>query len=276
MDRKPRKALVVGASMIGIKLVELFYKAGMEICLVDLADRIFPMISHEECSCLIEERLLRMGIKLRFGASLNKIEEVPTGIKACFDNCTESEEADIMVMSVGVRPNTGFINPDQVDIKHGVVVGDRMQTGVPGLFAAGDVSQGNNLLTGMPQIIGLWANARYQGRTAGRNMAGITEFYPGNVPHNITHCMGIDFVGIGDVCEYDRFEIINNGQRFLQLFWQDNLLSGANLIDTRNESGIIKHALIKGLLQNKKRYSGSIMSVQKMLIRKILTEVEKE
>jgi NAD(P)H-nitrite reductase large subunit len=274
MDKKPRRALVAGASMIGIKLVEVFYRAGVEVCLVDLADRIFPLISHKECSCLIERRLLEMGIKLRFGANIKRIEEVPAGIKASFDGCTESEVADLMVMSVGVRANTGFINRDQVEVKQGVLVEEHMQTNLPGLYAAGDVSQGHNLLTGTPQIIGLWANARYQGRTAGRNMAGIPETYPGNIPHNITHFMGMDFVGMGDVCEYDRMEIKHTGNRFLQLFWKDNLLSGANFIDANNESGVIKSALIKGLLQNKNSHSDPLPVVQSLLINKILTEVE--
>ncbi len=275
IDKKPRKALILGASMIGIKLAELFYDAGMEICLADLADRIFPLMAHPECSGMIEDHLRQAGIKLRFGMNLKRVEEHPEGIRAYFDDNNESEDADLLVVCIGVRPNTSFIDRRQVEVKQGVLVEEHMMTNVPGLYAAGDVSQGKNLLTGAPQIIGLWANARYQGRTAGRNMAGIRETFPGNIPHNIAHFMGMDFVGIGDICEYDRIEKKSDGKRFMQLFWRNELLTGANFVDTYTEAGVIKNALMKGLMQNKPGYCTSLPIVQNLLIRKILVEVEK-
>jgi len=274
MDKKPHKALVIGASMIGIKLTELFYQAGMEICLADLADRIFPLAAHPDCSGIITELLSKSGIKFRFGVNLKKVEYSKRGIKAYF-NYDETEEADLLVICIGVRPNMGFIDGKQVEMEQGVLVEERMMTNVPGLYAAGDVAQGKNLLTGTAQIIGLLANARYQGRTAGRNMAGVRETFPGNIPHNISHFMGMDFVGIGDTCDYDRMEQKSDGKRFMQLFWRNDLLTGANLVDTCTEAGVIKNALIKGLMQNKPDYYTPLPVVQNLLIRNILAEVEK-
>ena len=51
--KKPEKALVIGASMVGIKLVELFYNSGVEVCLADLAQNIFPLTAHPECARVI-------------------------------------------------------------------------------------------------------------------------------------------------------------------------------------------------------------------------------
>ncbi len=71
------------------------------------------------------------------------------------------------------------------------------------------------------------------------------------IPHNITHFMGMDFISIGDVASYDRTEIKQSGPRYIQLFWKDGLLTGANLLDSTTESGVIKSALIKGLRHTK-------------------------
>ena len=275
LARKPRKALVLGASMIGIKLVELFHHAGIETCLVDLADRIFPLIAHPECAGLIQKHLTQSGIKLRFGMSLSRIEKYHDGMKAYFDGSDESEDADIIVVCIGVRSNIGFINQAQVRIDRGVIIDDRMRTGVPGLFAAGDVAQGKNLQTGTSQVIGLLANARYQGRVAGRNMAGIDTIFPGNIPHNITHFMGIDFVGIGSIIEYDRMDTKHLGRRFVQLFWKNNLIIGANLIDSHSEAGVIKSTIMKGLLHTAPGNQVAIPLLHHMLIKNILAEVEK-
>lgn len=251
LAKRPRKALVVGASMVGIKLVELLHLAGIEVCLADLAEQVFPLAAHPECARIIEGRLRDRGIRLRFGAGIQRVEETPGGVGAYFTDSAECEESDLIVICIGVRANVGFIDRTQVEVGQGILVDERMQTSVSGLYAAGDVAQGKELLSGGQQIIGLWANARYQGRTAGRNMAGANETLPGNVPHNITHFMGMDFVGIGSMRGYDRVDQESDGERFIQLFWKDGLLIGANLLDSYVEAGVIKSALVKGLLQGR-------------------------
>ena len=276
MTKTPPKALVIGASMVGIKVMGLFYKAGVEVCLADLAQHIFPLSAHPECARIIEERLDQKGIKLRFGAGIEKVEETSQGgIRAYLERSTEGEEADLLVMCIGVKANTSFIDRKRVAVDRGILVDGYMRTSMPGLYAAGDVAQGKNLLSGGSEMIGLWNNARYQGRTAGRNMAGENEFFRGNLPHNITHFMGMDFVGIGNVNDHDRMEKKYDGRRYIQLFWKDGLLTGANFLDSYTESGVIKHALIKGLRHNGSALSDSLPVIQNQLIKNILLEVQR-
>ena len=275
MTKKPKKTLVIGASMVGIKVAELLYQAGMEVCLADLARHIFPLAAHPECAQIIEERLDRKGIKLRLGAGIEKVEEMPGGVRAYFTGSTEGEEADLLAMCIGVKANCGFLSRKQVAVDRGILVDEQMRTNMPGLYAAGDVAQGRDLLSGGTQMIGLWANARYQGRTAGRNMAGGSEMFPGNIPHNITHFMGMDFVGIGDVNNADRMEKRHDGKRFLQLFWRGGVLTGANFLDCYTESGAVKNALIKGLRQKGPFLSGFLPVLQNQVIKDILQEVER-
>jgi NADPH-dependent 2,4-dienoyl-CoA reductase/sulfur reductase-like enzyme len=275
MTQAPKKTLVIGASMVGIKVMELFYKVGVEVCLADLASHIFPLSAHPDCAQVIEERLGQKGIKLRFGAGIEKVEETNRGVRAYFNGSTESEEADLLVMCIGVKANTSFIDRKRVAVERGILVDGTMKTSMPGLYAAGDVAQGKNLLSGGSEMIGLWNNARYQGRTAGRNMAGKNEFFRGNIPHNITHFMGMDFVGIGNVNDHDRMEKKYDGGRYIQLFWKDGLLTGANFLDSYTESGVIKHALIKGLGHNGSALSDSLPVIQNQLIKNILLEVQR-
>ncbi len=95
MAQKPKRAIVVGASMVGIKLMELFHYAGVDVCLADLAEHIFPLAAHPECAAVIEERLKQKGIKLRFKAGIEKIEEKTRGVRAYFNKSAEGEEADL-------------------------------------------------------------------------------------------------------------------------------------------------------------------------------------
>ena len=252
MDNKPRKALVVGASMVGIKLVEMFWKIGIEVCLADIAPYIFPLSAHPDCAVVIEERLREMGVRLRFSAGIERAEDQPDGsIRAWFGDGGEPENADLLMACIGVRANVGFIDQDEIETRQAVVVDDHMQTNVPGIYAAGDCCMGIDLLSGEHQVIGLLANARSQGRVAGINMAGGDRAYRGEILHNITHFLGMDFIGIGDVRNYARDEKMYNGRRFAQFFYDDKgALCGANFLDSLADCGVVKNALVKSVRQS--------------------------
>ncbi|MGA3128014.1 MAG: NAD(P)/FAD-dependent oxidoreductase [Candidatus Korobacteraceae bacterium] len=273
---KPRKAIVVGASLVGVKMVELFQMIGMEVCLADLAEHVFPLAAHADCAEVIEKRMAQKGIKFRLGAGIAKVEETHDGVRAHFQNNAEGEEADLLIMCIGVRANISFVDHKYVECRQGILIDEYMQTSAPGVYAAGDVAQGQNLLSGEQQIIGLWANARYQGRTAGRNMAGLAEEFAGNIPHCISHFMNMDFVGIGSVQDYDRTETWSEGLKFMQIFWKNGLLAGANFLDAYTETGIIKNVLTKRLLQGQPA-SFSRLPVQvshNLMVERTLREVE--
>lgn len=277
LAEKPKSALVVGASMVGIKLVELFERAGVQCCLADMAPHIFPLAAGKECARFIEGRLRKRGIRLRFSAAIERAEERPGGgVRASFKDSDEPEEADILLVCVGVRANTALVDPDEIDVQQGILVDERMRTSAPGVFAAGDVAQGYNLLTGQKQVIGLWANARSQGRTAGANIAGVHKEYRGEVLHNITRFCGMDFVGMGEVHEYDYSRKAVSDCHWAQLFYRDGRLCGANFLDKFEDCGVLKHLLVKSLAGAAREGAAEAggLSLQKHLFENILAQVQ--
>jgi NAD(P)H-nitrite reductase large subunit len=243
ISQGPRKALVVGASMVGIKLVELFLNAGIEVCFADLAKQIFPVAADDGCARLIENQLVQHGVKLRLGEAISAIEETSNGVRAHFSEKEPPEEADFVVLSIGIKPNTGFLDSAQVEIDTGVIVDERMRTSAENLYAAGDTAQSLNLLTGKKEVIALWSNAQYHGRTAGRNMAGGSDSFQGSLPHNITHFMDTVLVCIGDpksegepemACEYDE-------SLYRCTVRQGGKLKSVNLLNSITCAGTLKY-----------------------------------
>jgi len=234
--------------MIGIKMAEAFAGHGMEVLMADKMEHIFPLQAHPRCAARIEEYLGSKGIGFRFGAGVVGIETSESkGPEVFFDDSNESARANIILIAIGTRPNLSFIDPTQVETEKGIIVNERMQTGNPNLYAAGDVAQGTNLLTGRKEIIGLLANARYQGRTAGRNMAGERETRPGYVPYNISHFFDMDFVSIGDARQDgDAVEedepLAGVYRRFVMT---DNKIAGINLLNDVLYSGAILKNILK-------------------------------
>lgn len=240
-----KSAVVIGASMVGIKVAELLNQKGIRTCLADLADRIFPLAAYPDVAEEIERRVEKQGVELRFHATVDYMEQNEEEQTAVLTDGTVIP-ADIVVLCIGTRANVDVVM-NEVEINRGIVVNKRMETSVPGIYAAGDCCEGNNLESGQTQIIGLWANANHQGLTAGANMAGHSREFQGNILHNITHFMNMDFIGFGDNrIQGDCLEYgdLKDGL-FIRLVCRDGAVVGANILDNFRISGIVKNYMLR-------------------------------
>lgn len=251
LDQGVRSAVVIGASMVGIKLVELLHKRGISVTLADMAPHIFPTAALPEVAAEIEDRLTAQGISLYFSRPIEAIEGAENGLEVCLGG-GQRLPCDIALLCIGTRANTQLAD-DGIRVGRGIVVNDRMETSALGIYAAGDCCEGNNLLTGQTQIIGLWDNAARQGETAGANIAGVrpSASYPGNITHNITHFMDMDFIGLGDIRmqgERRTFPLPDRRGR-VDLVVQNGRMVCVNILDQYRISGVLKHFLLKSLTE---------------------------
>lgn len=250
--RDYKDAVVVGASMVGIKVAELLYNKGTHVTLADMAPHIFALAAYPKVSELIEERVKAMGIDIAFGQAITSAEEHidPDGnVKGYTVHLGDgsSIETEMLILNIGTRAAVEILDPNEIAVDRGIVVDERMHTSVPGIFAAGDCCQGNNMQSGQTKIIGLWANAGVQGRVAGRNMAGLIDETDGNILHNITHFLDMDFIGLGDNrITGETYTYTNKSKGFyLQAVIKDKKPVGFNILDNHGISGILKAHLIK-------------------------------
>ncbi len=251
-QRDYRDAVIVGASMVGIKVAELLHNRGCQVTLVDMAPHIFALAAYPEVSEMIEARLEKMGIRTVFGQAITGAEEEldeTGGVKSTTVRLADGRElrTQLLVLNIGTRAATGLVDPAEVKVDRGILVDRRMQTSAPGVYAAGDCCQGRDLQSGGQQIIGLWANAGIQGRVAGRNMAGVPEETDGNILHNITHFLEMDFISLGDnrlAGEVRTYQSPDKGF-YIQAVVRDGRAVGFNILDNYGISGILKAHLIK-------------------------------
>lgn len=242
-----RQAVVVGASMVGIKVVELLSEHGVKTTLADLATQIFPLATLPDTAALIEERVREKGVELLFGQGISAI----TGegrLTAHFGEGT-TRPCDLVVLCIGTRANTALAG-DALEVRRGIVVDCQMQTSLADVYAAGDCCEGRNLQSNDTQIIGLWANAAMQGETAGKNIAGKPARHEGNITHNITHFFDMDFISFGDnrkTGQLMRFAS-PDGTIHIQAVMDDGRMACLNILDCYAVSGILKSYFIKRLL----------------------------
>jgi NAD(P)H-nitrite reductase large subunit len=246
-----QSALILGASLVGVKVAEILVQRGIKVTIVDIAGQVLPHAAHPECAGILEAHFATKGVELHLSSNLERVED--HGSEAVFHfQGNKTIKADLCLVSTGVRPNLDFLNGSGVEIDQGIIVNHRMRTSVEGLYAAGDVSQGRNLLTGKEEVIGLWGNACYQGRTAGLNMAGQKTSYPGAVPDHISTLFGLTLVHLGNpMHQGNDVTILSNrdlseGPYRLMAF-DKGVLVGANLINGFESAGRLRKAMIRKL-----------------------------
>ncbi|MBR3403123.1 MAG: FAD-dependent oxidoreductase [Parasporobacterium sp.] len=242
-------AVVVGASMVGIKVVELLYNRNVKVTMVDMASRLFPLACMQETAEILEQDLKDRGIDLLFRTGVDHVEETGEEVKTFLTDGT-CLTSDILVLCIGTRANvelvanTQVIESEPVKVNRGIVVNTRMETNVPGIYAAGDCCEGTNLQTGETMIIGLWANAAAQGSCAGANMAGCVEEFPGSLPNNITHYFDKDFIGIGDPDLPGERNIFTNSHGMVSVIHEKDQLKCVNILGNYRISGMVKEYFV--------------------------------
>jgi NADPH-dependent 2,4-dienoyl-CoA reductase/sulfur reductase-like enzyme len=244
-----RRVLIMGASLVGIEMAEVLVKRGIEVILLDVADQILPRGTHPSVAAILMKYLEDQGVDVRLGTGMLKMEETPYRV-ACHFADDVVEEVDLVVCSTGVRSNLDFVDRDEVDVDLGVLTDDRMQTNVENLYAAGDVSQAFNRITGQHDWLGTWGNACLQGRIAGQQIAGREACFPGSLPENISPLFEWNFAQIGDIQPTSgEVRHLTSGDPeqggYSLLVFSDGILTGANLINCTHISGMIHGAILR-------------------------------
>lgn len=171
---EPKSAVVVGGGYIGVEMAENLAKAGLEVSIVELADHLIAPLDFDMAAD-VHRYIKEKGIRLYLNNGVKAID----GAKIIFRNGEIS--ADMVIMSVGVRPETSLAKDCGIALnsRGSIVVDSRMRTNIPNIFAVGDAVEVNNYVTKAAAFIPLAGPANKQGRIAADNIAGFDSEYKG-------------------------------------------------------------------------------------------------
>lgn len=178
-ERRPKRAVIVGAGYIGIEMAEAFILRGMAVSVVDRAPQ--PMSTLDpDMGELVAGAMRGEGIVVHCGESITGFETTDGRVTAVVTD-QRTIGADIVVLGLGARPNTELAETAGIPIgvTKGIRVDRRMLTDVDGVWAAGDCAEKFHLVSRKPVAIALGTHANKEGRTAGINIGGGYETFPG-------------------------------------------------------------------------------------------------
>lgn len=229
---KDKDVLVIGAGLIGLKCVEGILERVKSVSVVDMADRILPSILDKEGAAIVQRGLEARGVKFFLGDSAERFE----GSAAYLKNSKKKIEFDILVVAVGVRPNTELVKEAGGEVNRGIVVDKGMRTSIKDVYAAGDCAEGYDSSVGSGRILALLPNAYFQGSVAGVNMAGGMAVHDDAIPMNAIGFFETHVLTAG-VYEGECIEEVSD-KVYKKLFLKEGRLVGFILINDFLRAGI--------------------------------------
>ncbi len=175
-----RRALVIGAGFIGLEVAENLHHASIEVSIVEGGSHVLPPLD-AHMSSYVEELLAAHGISVEVGRIATGIRRCENGRLQAYSDTWSSAEADLILLSIGVRPETTLAQSAGLRIGEtgGIWVDEHMRTSVPGIWAVGDAVQTVNRLTGKPTRLALAGVAQKQARVAADDISGRSAEFRG-------------------------------------------------------------------------------------------------
>ncbi len=238
-----KSVLIVGAGLIALKAAEGLATRGQNITLL-VRSRLMRAYFDEYASSLLAHYLEDQGINLVFGASPKAILSNAMGALTGLATTAGDLPADLIILATGVRPRIQLAQAASVRVDKGILVDDFMATSNPDIFAAGDVAQATDFLTGSTTVMPIWPSAYNQGFIAGRNMAGAAVSSQGGLSMNSVSYFGLATMSVGlanpeNTVDYE-IHTANDESRYMyrKLVFQKNTLVGYVLMGDIDYAGM--------------------------------------
>lgn len=213
-----QNAVIIGSGLIGMKAAEALLQRGMKVSMVEKEEHILPRILSPDSAPMINSLLNDAGFKIRCGeklmAAVDHQVAFASGLRL---------PADLVILAMGTRPRTELAMDCGLKVNRGIIVNDYLQTNDENIFAAGDVIETTNKLTGASEMMALLPLAHKEGYLAGCNMAQKRCIYGGGIFVNSLNILGISICTAGSLSNADHEVLVwQQGDQYLQLFLDGN------------------------------------------------------
>ncbi len=229
--KRAGKAVVIGGGVLGLEAVWEMVSSGLEVSVIETNSRIMPRQLDEPASLRLQQMMTDKGVKLYLGAGIEELagEDKVQGVRL---KDGQVLEADLVLLSTGVKPNIELAQEAGLEIDRGVVVDSSMRTSISNIYAAGDGAQHGE------RLVGLWPVSLEMGRVAGAAAAGDWVEYKAPLLSTMLMAFDMEIFSIGEVNldpESCRIVEVNDPAEnfFKRSYFQDGVLVGEIVIAPR-------------------------------------------
>jgi len=173
---KATRVIVIGAGYIGLEVAAVARQAGLDVTVLEIADRVMSRVVSPEISDFYQIEHTNQGVKLRLSTGVKSINGKKR-VKSVTTSDGEEIAADVVIVGVGIVPNTELATAADLEVDDGIVVDDRCVTSDPDIYAIGDCTMHPNAIFDRNMRLESVHNAVEQAKIAAANLCGIEERY---------------------------------------------------------------------------------------------------
>ncbi|MBS4021541.1 MAG: NAD(P)/FAD-dependent oxidoreductase [Dethiobacter sp.] len=250
--KSSRNAVIVGGGFIGLEAAYALRSRGLDVTVVEMAPQILALQFDEKSAGILADDIRQAGVNLITGAGVKEIEgpafpgKLRSAGKKVILSSGDSLQADLLIMAAGTSANVALVRDTGIKINRGIMVDSRMRTSLPDIFAAGDVVETLDVVSGSIGLTPIWPNAVVQGRYAAHNMAGNDKKYSGMIGlKNAVEFRAVPAIAMGASrgTEEEGYEVLTLDQPAYQLYkkliLRDNRLQGMILVGDIKQAGVL-------------------------------------
>ena len=192
-----RSAVVVGGGFIGLEMAENLHHAGLAVSIVEATDQVMAPVD-PEMAAILHANIRENGVGLYLADGVASFDDKGSVVDVRLSS-GKILTADIVILSIGVRPNSRIAKDAGLTInaRGGIVVNDHLQTDDPDIYAAGDVIEVEDFITGDRTMVPLAGPANKQGRIVADNIAGIPSTYKGTQGSSVAQVFDLTAASTG-------------------------------------------------------------------------------
>jgi NAD(P)H-nitrite reductase large subunit len=245
--RPGARVVQIGAGFIACIIMEALAARGVKLSVIEMADRMVPRMMGPVAGTMIKDWCVAKGVQVFTGT---RVEEIAAAspLRVRLSN-GDALDADLVISATGVRPSISFLEESGIACLRGVLTDARMQTNMPGIYAAGDCAETFDKITGTTMVSAIQPNASDQARVAGLNMAGLEAELPGVTQINVLDTLGLVSASFGDwqgAPGGEHVEVTDRERgRHLSLRFDGDRMVGANAIGWTQHVGVLR-GLVEG------------------------------
>ena len=233
------RCVCIGGGLLGLETAGALARRGAQVTLIEGHGWLMPRQLTESAARLLQEHVKSLGIRLRMRGRTKEIlgDEKVAGVLL---EDGETIGADLVVIAVGVRPNSYLARRAGLEVGGGVVVDNHLVSSHGDVLAAGDIAEHRGVL------YGTWGPAQYQGGIAGMNAVGLGVEFGGVPRSNTLKVLGMDLLSMGRIQGEDAsFRVVEDERdgRYLRFVFWDGRLVGAILLGDTSISGALRKAV---------------------------------
>jgi NAD(P)H-nitrite reductase large subunit len=237
------KASVVGAGFIGVEVALLLADLGLDVTLVELADRVMPRMLDAQTAGIVTDALRARGVHV--------LTETEAGAfagngraRAVVLETGDVITADACIAATGVKPNIEFLAGAGFDIGWGIRVDDGLHTGIDDVWAAGDCAETRDRMSGERFVHAIFPNAVSQARVVAEQLMGFDTRYEGAESMNSLRHLGVPVMAVGELTG-DSEAVLARDHSLRRVALRDGRIVGFRLAGDIRGAGVYRSLMLR-------------------------------